>query len=180
MRQIAVLAMATLGACSMVPPDPAPPPAPVPAAPVARPAPAPAPAPRAPVARPAFFEPTQILSQADADRLLGNSGITLQWISWDRRGQVSVTPDERGVWMLSGSQAGADGGMLEVDGRIVEIGDGYFTLRGTVSIQNTPDPGRSCRESKTWHFAVTQNRKYYRLREFEWCDGLTDYVDIYF
>ena len=176
MRQAAVFALMALVGCTPVPPDSAPPPA--------QPPPAVASAPPAPAAAPAqsqgFFEPTRILSQADADRLLGTSGITLQWISWDTRGPVSVRPDARGVWMLSGSQKDADGGALTVDGRIVEIGEGYFTLRGTVSIQDTPDRGRSCRENKTWHFAVTQNRRYYRLCEFEWCDRLTDYVDIYF
>lgn len=132
------------------------------------------------VSDPAFLaEPTTILSQRDADRLLDNSGITLQWIGWDDRGQASVRPDARGVWYLSGSQRG-ERGELEVDGIITEIGEGYFTLDGTVSIQNTPDAGRDCRAHKKWHFAITQNRRYYRLREFEWCDGLTDYVDIYF
>ena len=24
------------------------------------------------------------------------------------------------------------------------------------------------------------NRRYWRMREFEWCDRLTDYIDIYF
>jgi hypothetical protein len=33
---------------------------------------------------------------------------------------------------------------------------------------------------KAWHFAVMQNRPYWRLREFDWCEDLTDYVDIYF
>jgi len=27
---------------------------------------------------------------------------------------------------------------------------------------------------------VTQNRRYWRIRTFEWCDDLTDYVDVYF
>ena len=62
----------------------------------------------------------------------------------------------------------------------LQIGEGYFILRGTVAITDTPDPGRECRADKNWRFAITQNRQYYRLREFEWCDGLTDYVDIYF
>ena len=48
------------------------------------------------------------------------------------------------------------------------------------SITDTPDRGRTCERRKTWHFAVTQRRSFYRLREFEWCDGLTDYVDVYF
>ena len=181
MRQTAPIALLALAACTMPPPAPeAPPPPPAPVA-SAAPAPAPAASPTA-AAEPtqAYFEPTRILSQTDADRLLGTSGMTLQWISWDYRGPVEVRSDSRGVWTLSGSQTGRNGGEVRVEGRIVEIGDGYFTLRGSVAIKDTPDRSRSCRENKTWHFAVTQNRQYYRLREFEWCDRLTDYVDIYF
>ena len=50
---------------------------------------------------------------------------------------------------------------------------------GTIRIADTPDRGRLCEQTKSWRFAITQRRKYYRLREFEWCDGLTDYIDIY-
>ena len=133
------------------------------------------------ISDPTFLEdPTQVLSQRDADRLLTPSGITLQWLGWDDRGHVSIAPDEHGVWHVEGSQNGPDGGKLELEGTIREIGEGYFTLRGKIAISDAPDDGRECRANKTWHFAVTQNRRYYRLREFEWCDGLTDYVDIYF
>ena len=79
------------------------------------------------------------------------------------------------------AQAQAGGpGRLWLDGDVTEIGADYFTFEGTIRISDTPDAGRACEKSKTWHFAVTQNRRYWRLREFEWCDGLTDYVDIYF
>ncbi len=173
MRQVALAGLAVLGACTSVPRT---------AADEAAPPPAPSARAEAPVTAPAaaYYEPTTILSQTDADRLLHTSGITLQWIGWETRGMVDVTVDENGTWHLSGSQTGEGGGEVRVDGRILEIGDGYFTLRGAVSIEDTPDAGRDCRENKTWHFAITQNRHYYRLREFEWCDYLTDYIDIYF
>ena len=121
-----------------------------------------------------------IRSEADAQRLLANKGVTLQWIDWNTRGSVAVSRNA-GLWSLRGSQGDANGkGRLYLDGNITEIGDGYFTFDGTIRITDTPDPGRLCEKDKTWHFAVTQGRSYYRLREFEWCDGLTDYVDIYF
>ena len=62
------------------------------------------------------------------------------------------------------------------------IGDRVVILRpgGRIAIIDTPDPGRQCIRNGPMRFAVTQNRPYWRLREFEWCDGLTDYVDIYF
>jgi hypothetical protein len=123
--------------------------------------------------------PTKITSPRDAQRLGSPKGIATQWIDWNTRGTVHVT---RGaLWHLSASQAEAGGpGRLQVDGDVVDIGPGFFTLRGTIRITDTPDHGRRCEATKDWHFAVTQNRPYYRLREFEWCDELTDYVDIYF
>ncbi len=106
--------------------------------------------------------------------------MTLQWIDWNTRGSIKVRRDGA-IWRLSAAQAEAGGpGRLFLDGTIDEIGAGYFTFNGTIRIADTPDHGRRCEADKTWHFAVTQNRSYYRLREFEWCDGLTDYIDIHF
>lgn len=123
---------------------------------------------------------TRVLNESSASRLLANKGLTLQWINWDHRGAAIITR-QNGVWKLHGRQAGANGpGLLALDGDITEIGANYFTFRGRISITDTPDVGRNCSAEKTWHFAITQNRGYYRLREFEWCDGLTDYIDIYF
>lgn len=154
-----------LAACTTAPPpgDAAPPP------------------PESEIAAPEAAGPPRILSQDAAYRLRNNSGITLQWIEWDRRGDAEVTVDENGVWHLSGSQSAQDGpGRVAVDGVVTEIGADYFLLDGRVAITDTPDPGRRCAEDKLWRFGVTEGRKYWRLREFEWCDDLTDYVDIYF
>ena len=123
---------------------------------------------------------TRVLDPAGLKRLLHNKGLTLQWIDWDRRGTADARM-ENGTLLLTGTQAEQGGpGVLSLDGYIEEIGPGYFTFRGTIRISDTPDRGRMCEADKSWHFAITQNRKYYRLREFEWCDGLTDYIDIYF
>jgi hypothetical protein len=125
-------------------------------------------------------EPTRFLDRTNAERLLHNKGVTLQWIDWGTRGTAIVTRKD-GVWTLRAAQAEAGGpGRLFLDGTITEIGGDYFTFEGTIRIAGTPDRGRLCEKDKTWHFAVTQNRPYYRLREFEWCDDLTDYIDIYF
>jgi hypothetical protein len=125
-------------------------------------------------------EATRLVSQTDAQRLLANKGVTLQWIDWDRRGVARVIAGEP-LWLLRAAQNARQGqGRLILDGAILEIGEGYFTFRGTIRIADTPDQGRMCEATKTWHFAITQNRRYYRLREFEWCDDLTDYIDIYF
>src|SRR6186713_1711200 len=66
-------------------------------------------------------------------RLRGNTGITLQWISWDHRGRVRVS-EAAGLVHLSGSQQARGGaGRLELDGDVVEIGAGSFTFRGHIA-----------------------------------------------
>lgn len=123
---------------------------------------------------------TRIVDSAAAARLRANKGVTLQWIGWNDHGTASVT-DIAGTLTLRGAQAQPNGpGRLYLDGTVTEIGTDYFVFDGTIRITDTPDAGRRCEANKVWHFAVTQNRPYWRLREFEWCDGLTDYVDIYF
>ena len=113
-------------------------------------------------------------------RLRHNAGITLQWISWDFRGRVRVS-EAAGLVHLSGSQhARAGAGRLELDGDVVEIGAGSFTFRGHIAIVDTPDPGRSCMRDGDFEFRITGRRHYWRLQQMEQCDGLTDYVDIYF
>lgn len=131
--------------------------------------------------QPLTTAPTMVKDRAALARLISNSGLTLQWIGWEQRGQLRVFED-RGDYLIDGSQTDPDqaGARLFVNGRIVEIGSDYFILEGEISISNTPDVGRTCKANKQWRFEVTQGRKYWRLREFEWCDGLTDYIDIYF
>lgn len=132
-------------------------------------------------AEPEAAEPTRILDRKAAQRLRTNSGLTLQWIGWGRTRGTAHVRTEDGVWKLQGAQAEAGGsGRLLIEGRITEIGHDYFTFVGRIRISDTPDVGRVCDENKSWRFAITQKRSYYRLREFEWCDGLTDYIDIHF
>lgn len=122
----------------------------------------------------------RVLDPAALDRLKGNAGVTLQWIGWNQRGSAFVR-EEGGAVRLTASQAEAGGpGRLLLDGRVAEIGSDYFIFSGRIAITGTPDPSRRCvAERGDWRFAVTQNRPYWRLRQFEWCDGLTDYIDIY-
>jgi hypothetical protein len=128
----------------------------------------------------AVADRTIVTDPAALARLRRNSGVTLQWISWDYRGRVAVS--ERGGRVhLSGSQAARGGpGRLTLDGDVVEIGATSFTFRGRIVIAETPDPGRNCVRDGTYEFRITGRRRYWRLQEMEVCDGLTDYVDIYF
>jgi len=109
-----------------------------------------------------------------------NGGLTLQWISWDYRGRLRVS-EAGGRVRLSGSQTARDGaGRLELDGEVIEIGARSFTFRGRIAITDTPDAGRQCLREGNYEFRITGRRRYWRLQQMEVCDGLTDYVDIYF
>ena len=122
----------------------------------------------------------RILDQTGAERLMRNEGITLQWISWEERGPAWVAVTQSGHWLLLAGQEDGEGAIMDMEGFITEIGKDYFIYEGTIRIRATPDKERACGATKTWLFEVTQNRSYYRLREFEWWDYLTDYIDIYF
>ena len=109
-----------------------------------------------------------------------NSGLSLQWISWDYRGPVRVS-ERDGLVHLAGSQAAREGaGRLEIEGDVTAIGERSFTFRGRIVIADTPDPGRNCIRDGIFEFRITGRRRYWRLQQMEQCDGLTDYVDIYF
>ena len=85
---------------------------------------------------------TVVRSTVDAQRLLHNKGVTLQWIDWNTRGSAFVSRDGA-LWKLRAAQAQAGGpGRLFLDGKITEIGVGYFTFHGTIRITDTPDTGR--------------------------------------
>lgn len=128
----------------------------------------------------ATAERTAVTAPAMLQRLRRNSGITLQWISFDtdRRGRVTAV-DTNGLTHLYGFQRNGDAS-VEIDGDVLAIGPRSFTFRGTIDIRNAPDPGRICTRDGTFEFRITRNRRYWRLQQMEACDGLTDYVDIYF
>lgn len=113
-------------------------------------------------------------------RLRRNSGVTLQWISFESetRGHVRVS-DANGFVHLTGSQRNGEAS-VELDGDVLRIERDRFVFRGRIAIHNTPDPGRVCLREGEFEFRITQNRRYWRLQQMEQCDGLTDYVDIYF
>ena len=115
-------------------------------------------------------------------RLQGNSGMTLQWIGFDTpvRGRVIVRT-EGGTVHLSGAQQAAQGaGRVTIEGDVRTIDARSFTFHGRIAITDTPDAGRRCLRDGTFVFRATGQRRYWRLQQMEACDGLTDYVDIFF
>lgn len=123
---------------------------------------------------------TQVNDAAMLERLRRNSGLTLQWISFEssERGHVRVS-DADGFVHLNGAQRHGEAS-VELDGDVTRIERDRFFFRGRIAIRNAPDPGRDCLRDGELEFRITQNRRYWRLQQMEQCDGLTDYVDIYF
>ena len=131
---------------------------------------------------PAAGERTIVNDRAALARLRRNTGITLQWISFHQGGRGHVTATERnGLVHLRGAQTQNDSaGRVDLDGDVLAIGARSFTFRGRIMIENAPDPDRECLRDGTYEFRATGTRRYWRLQNIEACDGLADYVDIYF
>jgi hypothetical protein len=131
---------------------------------------------------PAPGERTVVSDRTALNRLRRNSGITLQWISFDhaQRGHV-VAQMNGGLLHLNGSHAARGGpGRLTLDGDVLRISMRSFLFRGRIAITDAPDRGRNCVREGTYEFRATGQRRFWRLQDFEACDGLADYVDIYF
>lgn len=123
---------------------------------------------------------TIIDDRAAFQRLLGNSCVTLQWIGWETRGDL-VADYATDLLHLRGGQSAPEGqGKLMIEGVVTQIDAEQFTFVGRIEMNDTPDLGRHCVRDGEMTFRITQNRKYWRLQQMEVCDGLTDYVDIYF
>jgi hypothetical protein len=123
---------------------------------------------------------TLIEDAAAVQRLKRNRGIALQWISWKSLGRLSVTEAE-GVIHLDGSQIGRDGaGRLAISGDIVSIDRTNIVFKGSINIYNAPTDRPECLRDGVFNFRITGSRQYWRLQEMEACEGLTDYVDIFF
>jgi hypothetical protein len=129
---------------------------------------------------PAASPATQVLDSAAVRRLKGSRGIALQWISWDNLGRLKVTGSD-GVIHLDGSQSQRNGsGRLAISGDVVSIDRSSFTFKGSISIYNAPGDRKECLRDGVFNFRITGSRQYWRLQEMEACEGLTDYVDIFF
>jgi hypothetical protein len=127
-------------------------------------------------------ERTIVNDRTALNRLRRNSGITLQWISFENpaRGHV-VAQMNGGLLHLSGSHSARGGpGRVTLDGDVLRINPRSFSFRGRIVITDAPDRGRHCVRDGVYEFRATGQRRFWRLQNFEACDGLADYVDIYF
>ena len=115
--------------------------------------------------------------------LLGKHKLSLQWISWDYFGTANVT-QKGGVFYLKGEQKsrGETADYVKVNGTITMIDKTSFTFNGTILTRISHiNSGKECKREGEMTFRITGKRKYWRLLEMDNpCDGVTDYVDIFF
>jgi hypothetical protein len=128
---------------------------------------------------------TEVRDAGARNKLLGKRRLSLQWIGWNQFGTLHAT-DVNGLIRLKGEQKSrTNGDFLRIDGVVTMIDAEEFKFLGTIVREvDMPDRGgiRPCVRNGLMKFAITQNRKYWRLREphMESCDGVADYIDIYF
>lgn len=130
-----------------------------------------------------FAQQRTVINGAKAKKmLLGGHKISLQWISWDYFGRANVT-ERKGVLYLKGRQdARKSKDFVTVDGSITSIDDKEFTFNGKIVTQVSHIfGGKPCTREGEMTFRITGKRKYWRLQKIDNpCDGVADYVDIYF
>jgi len=110
--------------------------------------------------------------------------LSLQWIGWDYFGRADVT-QRSGVLYLKGEQKGRgenSSDYLKIDGIVTRVDAKEFKFDGKIVMQiSHNNNGQPCERTGEMTFRITGKRKYWRLAEMDNpCDGVTDYVDIYF
>lgn len=139
---------------------------------------------------PAIAEPvspqvkaTQILDPVEATKLEGEHLFSLQWISWDDFGAVTITRHEKSPWTVSGRQDSRENDdYLVIDGIITEIDSFQFTFEGMITTKvSFINNGNPTRRSGRMTFKNTGKRQYWRLAEMQNPnEDVLDYIDIFF
>ncbi|MEZ4987050.1 MAG: hypothetical protein R2795_18760 [Saprospiraceae bacterium] len=119
-------------------------------------------------------------------RLAGKHNLTIQWIGWDHPGEITFNDIGDNQYEVDGFQKGKPTDecpdcYLKVKGTIKEITPKRLRFTGKIesSIYHIQG-GIPCVKEGTFDFVSTKNRKYWRCQNMAGCDGVTDYVDIYF
>lgn len=121
------------------------------------------------------------------DKLEGRHKLSLQWISWEHFGYIDFIKTGENTYKVSGTQEGGkpegqcDNCYLKIEGTITKINDKELSFTGSIvtSVYYIQE-GEPCIKQGTFTFKATQGRKYWREQKMEGCDGVTNYVDIYF
>jgi hypothetical protein len=117
--------------------------------------------------------------------LSGEHNLTIQWIGWDIPGKINFELMGGNTYSVEGKQYGSPSNCndcyLTISGIITVIDPKTLRFSGKITssigyIQN----GIPCIKKGTFDFISTKNRKYWRCQNMKGCDGVVDYVDIYF
>ena len=121
--------------------------------------------------------------QSFAQTFRGNHKVSLQWIGWDYLGQIKTSGQNGdGSYPISGGQTSKTGDdYLRIDGVAVQF-DNTIVFDGVIVTKiSYINGGQPCVRNGTFEFKRTKGRKYWRLQQMDNpCDGVTDYIDIYF
>lgn len=122
--------------------------------------------------------------QSFAQTFRGNHKVSLQWISWDYLGQIKTSGQNGdGSYPISGGQTSkTNGDYLRIDGVANQFEPNIVNFDGVIVIKISHiNGGQPCIRRGNFEFKRTQGRKYWRLQQMDNpCDGVTDYIDIYF
>ncbi len=126
-----------------------------------------------------------ISAQANFDeKLLGEHMISLQWISWDYFGKAVIGKTETAnEYTIKGEQKSKENSdYLKIDGTLKTISETELKFTGIIeTFISHINNGEACRRNGIFTFKVKGKRKYWRMQEIDNpCDGVADYVDIYF
>jgi hypothetical protein len=127
-------------------------------------------------------------------QLLGQHPLSLQWVSWEKFGKVTVS-DRNGTVAVKGEQSAPSEvdtqvpaalqdqstNYLKIDGIITEVDDKQFKFSGSIITRvNHINHGKECKRNGKFTFALKGHPKYWRMQEINNpCEKVADYVDIY-
>ncbi|MFL5320239.1 MAG: hypothetical protein ACJ790_11330 [Myxococcaceae bacterium] len=130
----------------------------------------------------AFAQATVIEDPAAADQLMGDHVFNLQWID-NPPGVAHVTEKSKGELAISAEQRNKQGDFASVTGKITRVSAKSFEIDGNiVTRSHGVNDGKACEKNGHFTFRITGNRKYWRLKEMDNCEGdrVVDYVDVFF
>ena len=119
---------------------------------------------------------TKVRDKQARARLLGIHRLSLQWISWDYFGKAVVT-EKNGTLFIAGEQKGrGTDDYLKIEGVITEVDTSEIKFNGTIETKVSHiNNGAPCKRKGEMTFHITQNRRYWRLKEMDNpCDTATD------
>ena len=112
----------------------------------------------------------------------GTHAVTLQWISWDEPGTVTIIPSENGWYTITGRQAKNED-YLKITGRIKPLNEHELEFEGEIETRVTHlNNGEPCLKTGKKIFKTNGSREYWRLQDMSNCESAStlDYIDIYF